>query len=339
MYSVIKRIVLYISKYTGLFWFSRQITKKGLRILCYHNFSKGDAIAWQPKLFIHPETFKKRLDYLEKKAFQVISLEEAVTYLEANQLPDYAVVITIDDGWQRTMQYADPLLKEMQYNYTVYLSSYYSKKESPVFNLVVQYLFWKSSEKLITEDLIELDFGKTANEQNDIIDTILKTGDLKLDNRERYELLIRLSEILKVDFSLVVDSKRFHLLTAGEIKAMDATGVDFQLHTHRHRWPLEENKAIDEIEVNRFFLLPLVTNELKHFCYPSGFWKPKQFGFLKKCKIKSAVTCESGFNYPKTNLFRLNRFLDGENILQVEFEAEMSGFLELLRIFRRFIHL
>jgi hypothetical protein len=36
----------------------------------------------------------------------------------------------------------------------------------------------------------------------------------------------------------------------------------------------------------------------------------------------------SGFNYPETERMELRRFLDGENISQVEFEAELSGILE-----------
>jgi len=47
--------------------------------------------------------------------------------------------------------------------------------------------------------------------------------------------------------------------------------------------------------------------------------------------IKSAVTCTSGVNDENTHPYKLKRFLDGENISQIEFEAEMCGFLEICR--------
>jgi hypothetical protein len=47
--------------------------------------------------------------------------------------------------------------------------------------------------------------------------------------------------------------------------------------------------------------------------------------------IRSAVTCIPGLNDSKTHPYELRRFLDGENITNLEFEAEMSGFLDLCR--------
>jgi hypothetical protein len=47
--------------------------------------------------------------------------------------------------------------------------------------------------------------------------------------------------------------------------------------------------------------------------------------------ILSATTCESGFVTKKTNPYYLPRFLDGENIPKIIFEAEVCGVLDLLR--------
>ena len=45
----------------------------------------------------------------------------------------------------------------------------------------------------------------------------------------------------------------------------------------------------------------------------------------------SATTCNADLNYPDKPSLELKRFLDGENISDIEFEAELSGFNELLR--------
>ena len=48
--------------------------------------------------------------------------------------------------------------------------------------------------------------------------------------------------------------------------------------------------------------------------------------------IKSAVTCEIGLNSKNTPKYLLKSFGDSEMMSQIEFEAEVYGFAELLRI-------
>jgi hypothetical protein len=52
---------------------------------------------------------------------------------------------------------------------------------------------------------------------------------------------------------------------------------------------------------------------------------------LTNLYIVSATTCEPGLNFRHTPRLALHRFLDGEDIDQIQFEAEMSGLNELLR--------
>ena len=147
MYKTIKLIFLYLSKWIGLFRISRYLTRDGLRILCYHSFSMSDEeIKWRPRLFIRPETFRKRLQCLEKERFHVLKLDQALKLLSENKLPPAATVITIDDGWYAIKLYAHDILSDKSYPYTIYLTSYYSLKETPIFNLVVQYMFWKTQK-------------------------------------------------------------------------------------------------------------------------------------------------------------------------------------------------
>ena len=47
--------------------------------------------------------------------------------------------------------------------------------------------------------------------------------------------------------------------------------------------------------------------------------------------IKTVMTCDVGLNSKDTPLLGLRRFLDEENIEAIEFEAELSGFVGLLR--------
>ncbi len=104
------------------------------------------------------------------------------------------------------------------------------------------------------------------------------------------------------------------------------------LHTHRHTISFGNREGFEnEINENKYSLEPYVKNKLEHFCYPSGQYNLECESVLKNAGIRSATTCEPGFITKKTNPYYLPRFLDGENIPQIIFEAEVCGVLEFLR--------
>jgi peptidoglycan/xylan/chitin deacetylase (PgdA/CDA1 family) len=342
MYKTIKIIFLYFSKWMGLFRISRYLTRDGLRILCYHNFSLGDEVEWQPGLFIRPKTFRKRLQLLEKERFPVLKLDHALKLLSEKKLPPVATVITIDDGWYGIKLYAHDILSEKSYPYTIYLTSYYSLKESPIFNLVIPYIFWKTQKDQINLEGLGLPLTGTVwlsdtNTSEQVMHQIIDYGQSQLDNHGRCVLAERLGERLGINYSVIEETRILSLLTTSEIVELVAAGVDIQLHTHRHRWPLDERAAIQELVDNKSFLEPLAGRCLQHFCYPSGFWEPQQFPYLDAIGIKSATTCERGLNYSWTPVLTLRRVLDSEGISQIEFESEMFGYLELLRKLRKLV--
>ena len=328
---------LVLAKWTGFFSLSKILTKKGLRILCYHNFSANDVVNWRPKLFTKPDTLRKRMGYLKKSGYNVVDLDTALKKLEKGTLPDFPVVITIDDGWHGIMEYAHPILCENDFPYTIYVTTYYSSKPFPVFNLVIAYLFHKTSKRKI--DLSELNIPEIGTSYVDILEDenknliikgiieLAEKGDISL----RQNLIKRISDILDVNVANILERKIFQIMQPVDLKFLADQGVDLQLHTHRHRWPIQETEAMEELALNREHLFSIQNKKSEHFCYPSGFYTEEQFSFLKKAKIKSATTCEPGLNFVSANYYALKRFLDGENIAQIEFEAELSGFLFLLR--------
>lgn len=334
MLKIIKLLFLYCSKWVGLFRLSKYLTQDGLRILCYHGFVLGDEVLWRPGMFIKSETFRKRLTHLKHKGYPVISLDDAVRLLPQSRLPASATVITIDDGFFSTKTVAHPLLTEQAYPYTIYVTSYYSAKETPVFNLVIQYMFWKTRREIIDLAKIGLPLTGKANSTEKIhleqlMQQVIEHGHTQLDTPGRNHLMQQLAKYLGVNFSVIEET--FSLLTASEISELVAAGVDIQLHTHRHQWPLERLDALQELIDNRSFLEPLTGKTLRHVCYPSGVWTYQQFPYLQEADIQSATTCDPGLNYSDTPVFALRRFLDSEEVSQIEFEAIMSGYWEYVK--------
>jgi len=336
MYIRVKKLILHLAKLAGLFALARCITRRGLRILCYHGFSFGDTERFMPMTFMRAETFRRRMERLARKRYPVLPLGEAVERLQDGSLPPCAVVLTFDDGAFSTWRLGTPVLREYKLPGTFYVSTYYSVKQTPVFRITVQYMFWKTRAAQVDLSGLELPVSGThVLPDSALVWKIIEHGESSLDDVARCTLAAELGSRLSVSYEDIVRSRAFSIMTADEIREAVHAGLDIQLHTHRHRLPNDPELARREILDNRAVLEPLVGGPLRHLCYPSGAWSRKHFAPLQDEGILSATTCDGGLNYRDTPPLALRRFLDGEGISDIEFEAELSGFAELLRRFFR----
>lgn len=336
MRRLAKLFTLYLCRALGLFHLARYLTRDQLRILCYHGFELEDESRFRGGLFMRPDTFARRLKLIARYKFPVIGLDEAVRRLSRGDLPENAVVITIDDGFHSVYRMAAPLLRVHGFPATVYVTTYYVEKQSPVFRLAVQYMFWKSrARKLKLPDGIGVpgkteEIGDPAN-RGRVMWQCIEFGENACSEEERLQLARQLGTLLGVDYQLISDNRTLSLMNEGEIRELAAHGLDIQLHTHRHRFPADYAAAAREITENRSRLEAMVGPPVQHFCYPSGIWDENQWPVLWQTGVASATTCEPGFNDAQTPVLGLRRFLDDENVTDIEFMAELFGFLELLR--------
>ena len=335
-YLAVKRGLYHFCKWIGLFALARRRTRGGLRILCYHGFSLEDESSFAPRTFMEPVTFGKRMAFLSKRGIPVLELGDALEKLSSGDLPPGAAVITIDDGFYGTYSKAFPVLKSFSFPATVYVTTYYAVKESPIFRLVVQYMFWKTRQQELEPGGLGITGDRPVPISTDVqksyaVFRIIRYGENSHDENGRMELAGLLGSRLGVDYNAIVESRILSIVNPDEIAAMAGEGIDIELHSHRHDLPIDRDAALREIEENRSVLEPLAGRRLVHFCYPSGFYREEQLPWLDEAGIASGTTCIRGLNYADTSRLELRRFLDGEDVSFIEFEAEISGFSEMMR--------
>jgi peptidoglycan/xylan/chitin deacetylase (PgdA/CDA1 family) len=187
-------------------------------------------------------------------------------------------------------------------------------------------------------DLSELGTGMVGTvrmtggaEQTEAMWRIIRSAEERLSEPERQALADRIASALGVDLGPVRAGRWLSLAGVDELRSAAREGLDVQLHTHRHRFPVSRDLALREIRDNRAVLEPLAGHPLRHFCYPSGYFRPAHVPWLEEAGMESATTCDPGLNRRGDSPFTLRRFLDDARISQMEFEAELSGFAELLR--------
>lgn len=328
------RAVLYIMRFLGLFRVGRYLTRGGLRIICYHGFALADEHRYRSTLFIKPELFRRRLQYLKRGGFPILSLSEALQAQSAGRLPPCATVVTMDDGWRGVYDVALPIIKEFDVPVTVYVATYYVEHQMPVYTVTVSYLFWVSKKSRIDlpRGLGTFDLASRSEEAEELVQ---KFGG-SLPPAERLAFMRELAAALDVSFDAIENRRLFRVMNERQLAELAAAGIDIQLHSHNHQWPLHDRKTVEsEIIENRRALARIVRHPLEHFCYPSGVHGLHQGEWLAALGVKSATTIEPGLNFPDTPRFALRRVVDGAPVSDIEFAAEMTGFMELVRSLRR----
>jgi len=286
-----------------------------------------------PGLFIEAPVFTKRMQYLSDKKYNVISLQKLYDFKEKRDFPDDAIVLTIDDGFYSVLKLALPVLKKYNFPSTLYLTSYYFDKNCPIFNLAVGYMFFKTDKTNASLENLSI---KNLTSQNDseAVQKIINFAITLNTEQDRLKILRKLTDILELDYDEFNNSRILNLISSSEIKELLDDSMDIQLHTHRHKFPVDNEIASYEINKNKEKVTPHLATKMTHFCYPSGNWNKEHWPILEKNDIYTATTCESALINYNTPNYSLNRILDSSRVSQIEFEAEISGFNELIRVIR-----
>ena len=337
MLKSLKRSVLAGVKGAGLFRHSRDSRwrKDRLLILCYHSFALDDEHRWRPALFMTTEQLASRLAILKNESYNVLPLGEALERLHARSLPPRSVVLTFDDGTYDFYKLVFPLLKKYGFPATVYQTTYYSDLSRPVFNLVCSYMLWKRSGNVLNigkeigiEPSLDL---RTLSGRLVVMKQILKkAAQEKFTGLQCDEFATRLANLLEIDYQALLDKRTLQLMNPNEIADLAKQGVDFQLHTHRHRTPRDESLFKKEIRDNRIRLRDITGCDPVHFCYPSGVYHREFLPWLLQENVKSATTCDVGFATFHSKPLLLPRFVDTSGTTSLEFESWLTGVGQLL---------
>jgi len=282
-----------------------------------------------------PELFAERLETISQLGCTVLRLDDAITRLQQGTLPPLSVVLTFDDGYFNFYESAYPILKRFNYPATVYQTTFYSCSQKPVFNLVRSYVLWKGAGKTIDARPIlgrrgSLDLRTERDVEIANVEIFQFAKSAALCAEERQRLVENLADALEVDYGEISRRRMFELMTKRELAQIVQSGVDLQLHTHRHRVPATKELFLKELIDNKVVLEEIGQSKAVHLAYPSGVYRQELFPWLAEFGIRSATTCEPGLATRESNLACIPRFIDTSQISRLEFEAWLCGIRKLL---------
>ena len=336
-----RSIILRLAKILGLFALARWLTRNRLRILGYHGiwFSNDH---YGNYLFMSPNKFQSRMAWLKNSKYSVISLDQAIKDLSRITLTPYSTVITIDDGWYGTYLHMLPLLEKYSLPATLYVYTGAVDSQEALPHILLPALVHLSKNKRMymsdPNTASQLDYEISNNSAKNEAAEKVRNIVWGLHEDQIESFCRHVVKELGFDYDQIIKTRQFSFMNYDEISEANQRGLDIQLHTDSHRLNKNAPEEIGtEILSNRTKLSPYANSSLEHFCYPGGVHCSAMYSYLKKNGVKSATLVDTGLVKPKSNRYALKRILDGQNVSQLEFEAEMSGFLELFRESKRMI--
>lgn len=306
-----------------------------LLILGYHGISLDDEHEWDPGLFITQDQFADRLTFLLRNGYRILPLREALSGLSRGELPAKAVTITFDDGNYDFYAKAFPVLKELGLPATVFLTTYYCEFQRPVFDMISSYLLWKAHGRSLClngldgeSEVLDLTTAESREIAHRWIYAFVRMAGLSAEEKDA--LARSMAERMGIDYDRIIAQRLLSLMTPDEVREVAQYSIDIQLHTHRHRTPLDQSLLVREIQDNRSRIRQYTGRQADHLCYPGGDQDPQIFPWLEQEQVRSAVTSLPGLATREGHPLLIPRLLDNGGMSMVDFASWASGVLELL---------
>lgn len=341
MKNKIKILILYTARCVGLFALCRRLTARSIRILCYHGGCRGDENQYNPTLFCTAAHLASRLDWLKTKGYSVVSLDEAAAMAHSDiGRPRLPTTITFDDGWYTTASELMPVLAARGLPSTLYLCTSHYLEGWSVPAVTVRYLLWKSSLDRVALRGFGAADGEhpiaTVAQRDAAADAIV--GELKRLATTRdamHALMEQLAVAVQVPSeALNLAARRFEYMNETELHALIKQQCSIELHGHIHRYPAGKPDAfVADVTLCRETIMGMGLPQPHHYCYPSGKYDVRAAQILHGMDVHTATTCLPGLvdKADDKSSYYLPRILDGERVSMLQFQAEMSGFTDLVR--------
>jgi peptidoglycan/xylan/chitin deacetylase (PgdA/CDA1 family) len=104
----------------SLAWAARGSRRRdaGIRFLFYHRVTSE-----RDELAVRPERFRAQMAFLAAEGYRAIDVVEAATLLERGEVPERTVALSFDDGFRDVAEHAMPVLRELGFSATVFVST------------------------------------------------------------------------------------------------------------------------------------------------------------------------------------------------------------------------
>ncbi|GMK47451.1 hypothetical protein PghCCS26_45810 [Paenibacillus glycanilyticus] len=190
--------------------------KDKVLVLMYHHIDEKESGAT-----ISPSRFGTHMKILNDQGYNVISIEQFSKFMRNNaKVPDNAVVITFDDGYESFNQYAVPIMKKYNFIAANFIIGSSSDKQ----NVHTKHLTWSTMRKLKSQGFSFYSHTYNQHQYASLDKEGHKTGPM-LNNRiyipdkGRLETKQEYMERIKSDAQLIENRLKLELKNSNQMLA------------------------------------------------------------------------------------------------------------------------
>jgi peptidoglycan/xylan/chitin deacetylase (PgdA/CDA1 family) len=266
--TTLKRSAYWLADRTGGLRLVGRLTRRLPRILMYHRFSQGPR--WRA---MDVAVFARQMRYLREN-FQPVSMDDVAAHLNGSRpLPDRAVVVTVDDGFEDFYTLALPVLRRYAIPAVLYLPTDFVDRRCVLWpdRLYAMLLRAHAGEVLVP--------GPDGTPRRQVLATIADRREAwtaladDLVERAEYE---RNSALAELALSLgVVDESPLpedRPMTWDQVRAAAAANVTIGSQTVTHPSMARETAETQarQSRESKARLEAMLKREVRHFSYPHG---------------------------------------------------------------------
>jgi len=261
------KFLVYQSGCAGLY--HRWRNRNSLTVVMFHRvlprLSEGDDPEWSMRC----DTFLNCLDFF-KKHYTVVTLEQVLAMEQSGvRLPPRSLLITFDDGWADTEQYALPLLEQAGVRGTIFVAGSAIGRPAPFWQEAVFALLSTDPDgcsqlnSALTEVGIDASFSLPSCDEAAVRSVIAGLNGTEPDR------LARLAELLHNR-----SGARPFMLTAGQLQRLAVT-QSIGAHGYSHQPLTSLAMPVDDVlAARRTLTLALGALPITALSFPHGAYNP-----------------------------------------------------------------
>jgi peptidoglycan/xylan/chitin deacetylase (PgdA/CDA1 family) len=327
-----------LAKYSGVLRRMRRANAKGVTILMYHKILPRHLALrypWQ-NLVVDTETFDRQMTWLGRH-FDVMPVCDAMDLLDRGALQSGRTkrplaCVTFDDGYRDNFDHAAPILESHGLRATFFVAT----------DFVCGVAFWFDLASIVwLEDSAEAlrQAVSAAPEHCDRFAGV-KTLDAWISALKRIPSESRDAVLAGSGRSDVGPAEIYGAMTSEQVRELSRRGHEIGAHsvTHRILTQLDDPTLRVELEQPRSTLFGWSGIQVEGVCFPNGDYDDRVIAAARTAGYRYGCAVTRGVAMQGEDRMALSRraiFSSGRSATTLDFEAEVVGWHDLFRSWRR----
>jgi peptidoglycan/xylan/chitin deacetylase (PgdA/CDA1 family) len=307
----------------------RRLRRRTPVVLLYHGFAdrRSAGVVDLHGNRLQQTTLRAQLAFLRKHC-TIVTLRQVVVSLSGGPaLPDYAVALTIDDGYESVYRLAFPLLREAQAPATLFVATQFVDERVPLWPDRLEYAFAGASSEPAARRARLASLERRAKSLRPAArEAVIASVEAELGRR------------------LTLDAcapEGYRPLTWAQTKEMADSGLmEIGSHTHTHTIVrlLGEDEGRRELAQSKRLVEESIGRGCDLFCYPNGAehdFSARSTAMLKEAGFLCGLTAVAGFVNPGADPYAMPRFSTNDRDSFEQFRTTFSLGRSVLQRLRR----